>query len=68
VEYRLRRFEPNETEADFLRAYAGTLSFEIGAHGKNRCSLFGTPLQGLESHVAHDEESRTVTVRFTPAE
>jgi hypothetical protein len=63
--YRLKAFDPDETEADRLQAFVGTLALETGSHGKCRCSSWQTPLQGWVSHVDLDLAHKTVTLRYT---
>jgi hypothetical protein len=66
LEVRLRRYDPAETAASFTQALADQLRFEVRSHGKARCSLFFSPLKGMESVVEADPDSASILVRLRP--
>lgn len=63
IEYRLKKFDPSETQEAYLRKYAEQIRFETGAHGKHRCSSWRTPLEGLKTVVQeYPDENRIVVI------
>jgi hypothetical protein len=63
VRYRLKKWEPNETEEQYVEKFASWLG-EICDHGKCRCSTWRSKLDGMTSERRVDVAQKTVFVRL----
>jgi hypothetical protein len=63
VRYRLKKYEPDETEDQYVEKFASWLG-EICDHGKCRCSTWRGPLDGMTSERRADVANKTVFVRL----
>jgi hypothetical protein len=65
ITYQLKRYDENETEADYLLGYAHAMELSLGTRGKYDCSLAGTPLESWKPLVTTDIESKTIRLSWT---
>lgn len=64
LKVRLEEPDPEAGARKRLDALRAAIDAEIGNHGKQRCSLFHTPLRGYRTRVKVRAESREIVVSF----
>lgn len=64
ITYQLKRYDENETEADYLLGYAHMMELSLGTRGKYDCSLVGTPLESWKPLVTTDIDNKTIRLSW----
>lgn len=64
ITYQLKRFDPDETEAEYLQKYVQKLEHSIGSFGKYECGLRGTPLEDFKPLIALDLNEHSIRIAW----
>ena len=64
VRFRTPAKDGEAAAAAFVQRFADAISANVGSHGKYRCSLFRTPLDGRAPRVRVDAEKATIRVQL----